>query len=90
MNNECKSEVPVENRPAMERIYDKVMGVLDVVEKMSCIVNENSERYFPQSACGICEDNGKKGADGMVENILFAMEGIESRVRDAIYYINRV
>jgi hypothetical protein len=90
MNNECKSAVPVEDRPAMEKIYDKVMGVLDVVEKMSCIVNEKSDRYFSQSACGICEDNGKKGADGMVENILFAMEGIEARVHDAIDYINRV
>ena len=88
MNNEYKSAVPVEDRPAMERIYDKVMGVLDVVEKMSCIVNEKSDRYFSQRE--VCDDEGKKGVDGMIENILFAMEGIESRVHDAIDYINRV
>jgi hypothetical protein len=90
MDSEYKSSVPVENRPAMEKIYEKVTGVLDVVEKMSCIVNEKSERYFPQSTCEANEDKGKKGVDGMVESILFAMENIESKVRDTIYFINRV
>lgn len=90
MNNEYKSEVPVEDRPAMEKIYDKVTSVFQVAEKMYGIVNDKSERYFPQSACESCEDEYKKGVDGMIESILFVMEGIESRVRDAIYYINRV